>query len=74
MSSLRGAESIPQTLAGRDGDSEAFSAIESNLNGEHSVQSNFCSSHGTPNGPDKDDSDHLLDNIATFEELKTRFL
>ena len=50
LTSLREAELILQTLAEDDGDSEAFSALELESHSEQSVQSNYKSSHDTPNG------------------------
>ena len=58
LSSLREPESILQTLATGDRDSEAFSTLESELNNEHSVHSNYQSSHDTPDDPEADDSEH----------------
>ena len=48
LTSVREAESILQTVAEADGDSEGFSTLESELDSEHSVQSNYRSSHNTP--------------------------
>ena len=57
MSSLWEAESILQTLTEGDGDSEAFLALESESDSEQSVQSNYKSSHNTPDGPEDDTSE-----------------
>ena len=58
LSSLREAESILQTLAASDGDSEAFSALESESDSEQSVHSNYRNSHDTLDDPEEDDSEH----------------
>ena len=60
LRSLREAESILQTLAEGDGDSEAFSALESESDSEQSVQSNYRSSRNTPDDPKDEDSEHTL--------------
>ena len=57
LTSLREEESILQTLAEGDGDSEAFSALESESDSEQSVQSNYKSSHDTPDNPEDDELD-----------------
>ena len=67
LSSLREVESILQTLAASDGDSEAFSALESESDSEQSVQSNYPSSHDTPDDPEDDDSKHTLTPEPTEE-------
>ena len=58
LSSLREAESILQTLAASDGDSEAFCALESESDSEQSVWSNYLNSHDTLDDPKEDDSEH----------------
>ena len=61
LTSLREEESILQTLAEGDGDSEAFSALESESNSELSVQSKYRRNNDTTDTPDdleEDDSEH----------------
>ena len=53
-------ESILQALAAGDDDSEPFSAIESDLDGDHNAHSNYRSSHDTLDGPEDEESDNLL--------------
>ena len=57
LSSLREAESLLQALAAGEGDSEPFSAFESDSDGEYSAHSNYRSSHDTPDGPADEESD-----------------
>ena len=57
LTSLREAESILQTLAGGNGDVEAFATLESDSDSEESVASRYKSSHDTPNDPEGDESD-----------------
>ena len=68
LSSLQEAESILQMLATGDGDSELFSAIESDSDDEQNAQWNYHSSQDTPNGPE----DEELDNIPTPEPEITK--
>ena len=68
LSSLRDTKSILQTLVVGERDLGAFSAIESDLDGEHSVQSNYRSSYDTREGPCDDD----LENIRTLELETTK--
>ena len=58
LSSLCEAESILQTVATCDGESEAFSTLESKLTCEHIVQLNYRRSHDTRDDPQKDNSEH----------------
>ena len=58
LSSLWEAESLLQTLATGDDDSEALSALESESYSKKSVQSNYRNSHDTPDDPEEDDSEH----------------
>ena len=58
LSSLWEAKSILKTLATGNRDLEAFSALESESDNEHNVQSNYRSSHDTPDNPEEDDSEH----------------
>ena len=58
LSSLREVESILQTLTTGGGDSEAFSALESESDSEQSVQSNYRSNHDTLDDPREGDSEH----------------
>ena len=57
LTSLREAHSILQTIAKGDGESEAFLALESESDNERSVQSNYKSSHHTPDGLEDDESE-----------------
>ena len=57
LTSPREAESILQMLAEGNGNSEAFSALESESDNERSVQSNYKSSHHTPDGLEDDESE-----------------
>ena len=56
LTSLQEAEARLRTLAGGNGDSEAFSALESESDSEQSVQSNYKSSHDTPDDPEDEES------------------
>ena len=61
LTTFRDAQSILQTLAEGDGDSEAFSALESESNSELSVQSKYRRNNDTTDTPDdleEDDSEH----------------
>ena len=58
LTTFRDAQSILQTLAEGDGDSEAFSALESESDSEQSVHSNYRNSHDTLDDPEEDDSEH----------------
>ena len=58
LTTFRDAQSILQTLAEGDGDSEAFSALESESDSEQSVQSNYRSNHDTLDDPREGDSEH----------------
>ena len=49
LTSLREAESILQTLAGGNGDVEAFATLESDSDSEESVASRYKTSHDSPN-------------------------
>ena len=60
LSSLRDAESILQTLATCVGDSEAYSAFESESDAEHNIHSNYRSSHDTPDELEEDGSEHTF--------------
>ena len=64
LSSLCDAESILQTLALGDGDSEAFFALESESDSEHNVQLNYRSCHDTPDDPREDDSEHTPAQVS----------
>ena len=57
LTSVREAESILQTLAGGNRDTEAIATLESDSNSEERVQSHFKSSHDTQNDPEDDASD-----------------
>ena len=59
LSSLPEAESLLQALAAGEGDSELFSAFESDSNGEYSAHSNYRINHDTPDGPANEESDTL---------------
>ena len=59
LSSLREAESLLQALAAGEGESEAFSAFESDSDGEHSAHTNYCSSNDIPDGPEDEESNTL---------------
>ena len=58
LSSLWEAKSILKTLATGNRDLEAFSALESESDNEHNVQSNYRNSHDTLDNPEEDDSEH----------------
>ena len=70
LSSLRDAESILQALATGGGDSEPFSAFESDSDGECSAHSNYRSSHDTPDGPEDEQSDTLPTPEPELTELE----
>ena len=57
LTSLREAKSILQTLAGGDGDGEAFTTLELDSDIEESAASRYKSSHDTPNDPEDNESD-----------------
>ena len=58
LSNLRQVELILHNLTTRTRESEAFSNFESESDNEHSVQSNYRSSHDTPENPVEDGSEH----------------
>ena len=55
---MREAKSILQTLATGVGESKLLSALESDLDDEHNVHSNYRSNHNTPDKPEEDDLEH----------------
>ena len=59
LSSLREAESLLQALAAGEGESEAFSAFESDSDGEHGAHTNYRSCNEIPDGPEDEESDTL---------------
>ena len=68
LTSLWEAESIMQTLADGDRDAEAFAALESDSDGEESVQSNYKCSHDAPDGQEEEESDDTS-TLEPTEEL-----
>ena len=59
LSSLREAESLLQALAAGEGESEAFSAFESDSDREHNAHTNYRSCNEIPDGPEDEESDTL---------------
>ena len=59
LSSLREAESLLQALAAGEGESEAFSAFESDSNEEHGADTNYRNCNEIPDGPEDEESDTL---------------
>ena len=72
ITSLQEAETILQTLAAGDGDSEAFATLEAESESDGSVASRYKSSHDTPNDREDEGSEDSV-TPAPEEEITLEF-
>ena len=70
LSGLREVEPLLKASTAGEGDSEPFSAFESDSDGEYSAYTNYRNSHDTPDGPTDGESDTLSTPEPELTELE----